>query len=251
MAPQMKYTTPSERVVAVYLPPGYAESSQRYPVLYMHDGQNLFDNATSYAGEWGVDEALDRLAADEGLKVIVVGIDNGELARTRELVPWRIDAEDPMEGTDAVAYLGFITDTVKPWVDARYRTLPEREHTGIMGSSFGGIASHNALLTRPDVFSRYGVYSPSYWVSEEIFSMTQAAELAPDLRLFLQMGENEGDMVVAFERMATLFRERGLGPDRLQVRLSPNGEHHESTWRLELPDTVRFLFGPEGDPATR
>ena len=240
-----------ERTIRIYLPPAYAASTRRYPVLYMHDGQNLFDNATSYAGEWGVDETLDRLAAEEGLEVIVVGIDNGELARTRELVPWKIDDEDPLEGTDAIAYLEFITDTVKPWVDARYRTLPEREHTGIMGSSFGGIASHNALLSRPDVFSRYGVYSPSYWVSEEIFALTEAAELAPDVKVFLQMGENEGEMVPDFERMAALLRERGLGPGQLQVRLSPEGEHHETTWRMVFPDTVRFLFGTEGDRAAR
>lgn len=237
-----------ERTIRIYLPPDYATSSARYPVLYMHDGQNLFDDATSYAGEWGVDEALDQLAGEEGLELIVVGIDNGAELRTQELVPWALPDADEPQPVDAPAYLAFITDTVKPWVDEAYRTRPEREHTGIMGSSFGGIASHYALLQRPDVFSRFGVFSPSYWVSEEVFIATGTAALAPDLRLYLQMGENEGDMVPGFERMAALLHERGLGPDQLVVRLSPDGEHHESTWRQDFPDAVRFLFGSQATP---
>lgn len=231
------------RTLRVYLPPGYAASDRRYPVLYMHDGQNLFDDATSYAGEWGVDEALDRLAETEGLELIVVGIDNGQALRARELVPWTDTGLEGLDTTDAEAYLAFITDTVKPWVDARYRTLPGREHTGIMGSSLGGIASQYAVQARPDVFARAGVFSPSYWVSEQAFVSARAADLPPDVRLALQVGAEEGeDMVPDFERMAALLREEGLGPDQLQVRLTPEGRHHESTWRAEFPAAVRFLF---------
>ena len=119
-----------ERTIRLYLPPGYDASTKRYPVLYMHDGQNLFDDATSYVGEWGVDEALDALAAD-GLELIVVGIDHGGEKRFNELSP----VSHPRFGAgENRQYTDFVVNVLKPHIDATYRTRPEREHTGIMGS---------------------------------------------------------------------------------------------------------------------
>ena len=142
------------RTLRVYLPPGYARASRRYPVIYMHDGQNLFDDATAYAGEWGVDETLDALAATRGFEAIVVGIDNGGEQRMAELSPWPSKDVPKAEGE---AYLGFITTIVKPFIDTVYRTEPGRRHTAIIGSSMGGLLSHYAINRRPDVFALAGV----------------------------------------------------------------------------------------------
>jgi metallo-beta-lactamase class B len=129
--PQLERT----RRIWLYLPPGYAASTRRYPVLYMHDGQNLFDAATSFAGEWGVDETLDSLHALGDPGVIVVGIDNGRMKRMDEYTPWHNTRYGGGEGD---AYVDFLTQTLKPYVDAHYRTLAERVHTGVAGSSMGG-----------------------------------------------------------------------------------------------------------------
>src|ERR1700739_1006424 len=124
-----------ERTVRIYLPPGYERSTRRYPALYMHDGQNLFDEATAYIGrEWGVDETLNALAKSRGLKVIVVGIDKGGVERCRGLKPGGNPEFGKGEGEQ---YMAFVVDVLKPWVDQHYRTEPDRRHTAIMGSSMG------------------------------------------------------------------------------------------------------------------
>src|SRR3712207_4115220 len=119
------------RRVWIYLPPDYATSSKRYPVLYMHDGQNVFDAATSYAGEWGVDEALDSLHAAGDHGAIVVAVDNGHQQRMNEYSPWKHPQAGGGEGD---GYVDFLALTLKPYVDARYRTRPDAASTGIMGS---------------------------------------------------------------------------------------------------------------------
>ena len=123
------------RKLRVYLPPDYATSERRYPVLYMHDAQNLFDDATSYAGEWGVDETLNELFDKQGFALIVVGVDNGGEKRMNELSPWPNQDFGAAEGRQ---YMDFLVDDVKAYVDEHYRTLPDQEHTAIMGSSMGG-----------------------------------------------------------------------------------------------------------------
>jgi predicted alpha/beta superfamily hydrolase len=120
------------RTVRIYLPPGYEQGGERYPVLYMHDGQKLFDEATAYAGEWGVDETLNALASSRGLKVIVVGVDNGGAERINELTAW----DGPEVGrAQGEQYMAFIVEVLKPWIDCHYRTRPDPRHTAIMGSS--------------------------------------------------------------------------------------------------------------------
>jgi predicted alpha/beta superfamily hydrolase len=157
-----------KRQLRLYLPPGYATSNKRYPVLYMHDGQNLFDTTTAYAGEWKVDETLDALAKEGKLELIVVGIDNGAEKRMTELNAW----DNPQFGAgENRAYTDFIVKTVKPMIDRQYRTLPDRANTAIMGSSMGGLASHYALAQYPQVFSKAGVFSPAYWTAEPAFAL--------------------------------------------------------------------------------
>ena len=140
----------------LYLPPGYDTSDRRYPVLYMHDGQNLFDVATSFAGEWEVDESLDALVREGRLPgLIVVGIDNAGDARLDEYSPWR--DRQLGKGGRGDAYAAFLIRTLKPHVDRTWRTLPDAAHTGIAGSSMGGLISLYAGLRHPEVFGRIGV----------------------------------------------------------------------------------------------
>lgn len=174
------------RVVRLYLPPSYAGAPQRrYPVIYMHDGQNLFDHATAYAGEWEVDETLNALAKSHGFEAIVVGIDNGGERRMNELLPWPHPRFPVAEGD---AYLDFIVKTVKPLIDRDYRSQPEREHTAVIGSSMGGLISHYAIQRHPEVFSKAGVSSPSYWIAPRMLENARIQALPADTRLYLYAG---------------------------------------------------------------
>lgn len=230
------------RTLRIHLPPDYASSpGRRYPVLYLHDGQNLFDAATAYAGEWGVDEAMDALARD-GLPAIVVGIDHGNARRFGELNPWRSSVRlPPPEGR---AYVADLVSRIKPFVDANFRTRPGRADTVVMGSSMGGLISHFALLEHPEVFGAAGVFSPSFWVSPQPFEATRAAVLPPDARVYLYMGGAEGgQMVQDMQAMAVLLQARV----RLQVRVVPEAGHNEAAWRAEFPRAIRWLLAePEG-----
>jgi len=235
-----------ERLVRLYLPPSYATApSRRYPVIYMHDGQNLFDAATAYAGEWGVDETLNELARSEGFEAIVVGIDNGGERRMNELSPY---AHPRIGAAEGAQYLSFVVDVLKPLIDRRYRSLPGREHTAIMGSSMGGLISHYAIQRYPDVFSKAGVFSPSYWVAPALFEDVATRALAPDARLVLYVGGREGDMVADARRMhETLLR---LNPSQaLTLHVAPEAEHNEAAWRAEFGRALRWLFRPAGAAA--
>ncbi len=230
-----------ERTVRLYLPPGYANSTKRYPVLYMHDGQNLFDAATAYAGEWGVDETLDALAKAQGLELIVVGIDNGGEKRMTELNPWDHERFGKGEGAQ---YMDFIVKVVKPQIDAKYRTLPGREATGIMGSSMGGLISQYAVLQYPHVFSKAGIFSPAYWPGMAVFDMTAKQRPAPDARLALYMGGMEGGAVADYERMLAQLKAQGHPAANTWSKLTPQAEHNEAAWRAEFGAAVQWLFAP-------
>ena len=230
-----------ERTVRLYLPPGYAASTKRYPVLYMHDGQNLFDASTAYAGEWGVDETLDTLAKTQGLEIIVVGIDNGGDKRMTELNPWDFGSFGKGEGAQ---YMDFIVKVVKPQIDATYRTLPGREATGIMGSSMGGLISQYAILQYPQVFSKAGIFSPAYWPGMAVFDMTAKQRPAADARLALYMGGKEGDAVAHYEQMLAQLKAQGHPAGNTWSKLTPKAEHNEAAWRSEFGAAVQWMFAP-------
>ena len=229
-----------KRQVRLYLPPGYATSTKRYPVLYMHDGQNLFDEATAYAGEWKVDETLDALAKEGKLELIVVGIDNGGEKRMTELNAWRNERFGMPEGRE---YTDFVVKTLKPLVDARYRTLPGREHTAIMGSSMGGLASHYAIAQYPQVFAKAGVFSPAYWTAVPSFEFMARNPLPQDARLYLLMGGKEGEtMVPDVERMAQVVRTSGHPAANTVLKIVPEAEHNEAFWSGELREALLWMF---------
>ena len=229
-----------KRQLRLYLPPGYATSNKRYPVLYMHDGQNLFDNATAYAGEWKVDETLDALAREGRLEMIVVGIDNGQDKRMTELNAWDNERIGKGEGR---AYTDFIVKTVKPMIDRQYRTLPGREHTAIMGSSMGGLASHYAMVQYPQIFSKAGVFSPAYWTAQPSFDFVAAKPVPKDARVFLLMGEKEGPQMNAdVKRMAEVVKKTGHPAANTVLKIVPGAEHNEAFWAGELREALLWMF---------
>lgn len=229
------------RTLRVYLPPDYAEGDRRYPVLYMFDGQNLFDDATSYVGEWGVDESMDALAREDGFAAIVVGIDHGNELRINELIPYWQVRFLPNAGD---AFIADLVHTVKPFVDANYRTQPDRAHTAILGSSLGGLSADYAIHRHPDVFSRAGVFSPSYWVSDEAFDNARRTPLPGDSRVYLYMGGKEGEeSVPQAARMSAILHAQPGGRDMVALSIVPEAEHNEVAWRAEFPRAVRWLFG--------
>ena len=232
------------RRVWLYLPPGYATSQDRYPVLYMHDGQNVFDASTSFAGEWGVDETLDSLHARGDSGVIVVAVDNGQQKRMDEYSPWR---NAKYGGGEGDAYVDFLAHTLKPYIDAHYRTQSDRLHTGVAGSSLGGLISLYAALKYPDVFGRVGVFSPAFWFAPQIYALARHAHPRPGTRIYLVAGGKEGDTPEVYSndllRMADTLAAAGfaLGGD-VRATIRPDGTHAEWFWRREFPQAYRWLF---------
>jgi predicted alpha/beta superfamily hydrolase len=226
-----------DRELYAYLPPGYGTGERRYPVLYMHDGRNLFDEATSHAGEWRVDETMQALA-QEGIEAIVVGIPHGP-ERATEYVPSKNGPE----------YIAFLVDEVKPLVDETLRTSPEREATGLAGSSLGGIISLYAFLVCNDVFSYAGVMSPAFWWDESLYDVA-AATPRREGRIWMDVGGDEHPenperskwYVDGFERMSSILREQGYADSQLRTVLEPSAPHHETAWARRLPDMLRFLL---------
>ncbi len=241
------------RRVWIYLPPGYRGSQRRYPVLYMHDGQNLFDAATSYAGEWGVDETLDALRARGDGGTIVVGVDNGGTRRFDEYSPWR---NARFGGGEGDAYTDFLVHTLKPYVDAHYRTIPDRLHTGVAGSSMGALISLYAGLEYPEVFGRIGVFSPAFWVAPELYAFARHSAPLPGTRIYMVTGGREGttpqQVVRDHQAMADTLAAAGFAPGRdLVAVVRPDGTHSEGFWRREFPAAYRWLFGPAAAPRAR
>lgn len=223
----------NHRDVLVYLPPTYPARDRTYPVIYMHDGQNLFDTGTSFGGqEWGVDETLQALSG-EGLEAIVVGLPHGEAARIAEYNP--IAAR----GGRGEAYLAFIIETVKPMIDASLRTQPERESTVLAGSSMGGLISFYGYLRHPEVFGAAIAMSPAFWYAGRALYQFVAERPVVPGRLYLDRGTTERG---GARRMAELLSAQGYDAAQLRYVEEEGGEHTETAWARRLPDALRFVL---------
>ena len=244
----------NDRDIIVYLPPSYATSSKHYPVLYMHDGQNLFDHATSFAGEWLVDETLQNLAYNEGLEAIVVGIPNKG--------PQRLDEYSPFEdhsygGGLGNQYVSFIVNNLKPMIDNEFRTLPQRRKTGIMGSSMGGLISLYAFFFREDIFGFIGAMSPSLWFAKgAIYHYIENASYLPG-KVYLDAGTRElggskhsvarrgesRSYYAGVRRMRRMLVKKGYRPIRDILYVEEKwAEHSEAAWARRLPEALRFFL---------
>jgi predicted alpha/beta superfamily hydrolase len=230
----------NRRDLTVWLPPAYSRAERRYPVIYMHDGQNLFDPRTSYAEPWRVDTAMEH-AGKRSLEAIVVGIPNMGADRLAEYSPY-VDAK--VGGGKGDLYLDWIIGTVKPLVDAGFRTRPDRAHTGMVGSSMGGLITLYAYLRNPTVFGFVGVLSPSLWFAgRSIFPEMESAAHVPG-RIYLDIGAREGKVALDdARRLRDALVEKGymLGSELRWVE-DPKGRHNEVDWGRRLGEALPFLL---------
>jgi pullulanase len=232
------------RRVWVYLPPGYDATSARYPVLYMHDGQNLFDVRTSFAGEWQVDEACETSIGNGSLRpIIVVGIENGP-NRITEYTPW---SDPSYGGGGADAYLQAIRDQLIPEVDRRYRTLAGPNFRWMAGSSLGGLVSLYAGLAYSDTWTRVAALSPSlWWNNRQMITWASTRSRGGLQRVYQDMGTAEGSAqyITDLRDMRTVFVSMGFGVnlDLLHVE-APGATHSETYWAQRTPGMLQFLAG--------
>lgn len=237
------------RKIWIYVPPDYADSNKSYPVMYMHDGQNLFDSATSYAGEWEVDETLNKLYKEKGFGLIVIGIDNGGEKRMDEYSPWK---HPKYGGGEGDAYIKFIAETLKPFIDKNYRTRSDKENTAIMGSSMGGLISFYATLQYPKVFGKSGVYSPSFWFSDQSFEFAKNHGKLKNIKMYLLAGGKEGANNIVFNeisktvmdmnKMVVILKENGFLSDNIITKVVSEGKHNEKLWRDNFEEAILWLF---------
>lgn len=243
--------TQAVREVHVYLPPGYDASKDRYPVLYMMDGQNLFDADTAFAGvEWGLDETLEEAVAAKRLPpIIVVGVYNSP-DRMNEYTPMRDVQRKAGGGADKM--LDFLTGTIKPFIDRTYRTQPDRDHTGIGGSSLGGVFALYAVYKRPEVFSRAAVVSPAcQWADEGVRKLVQGAKPPENVRIWMDIGTQEGGNEAersqwrsACHNLAEALRSQGMSSEaNFHFEEVPGAAHNETAWGARSERVLAYLFG--------
>lgn len=230
-----------KRRVWIYLPNDYAiQSQKRYPVIYMHDGQNVFDLITSYAGEWGVDETLSAKQNKGDKGCIVVAIDHGGSTRIDEYSAFN---NPRYGGGQGKAYCDFIVQTLKPYIDSLYRTKPEREFTAIAGSSLGGLISFYAAITYPEIFSKAGIFSPSFWFSDSLYSYVEGLSKKSATKFYFMSGTTESnDMVQDIQRMIFLLKSKGYSDPEMTFVTHEDGKHSEWFWNREFGASYDWLF---------
>ncbi|WP_394840550.1 alpha/beta hydrolase [Pendulispora brunnea] len=234
----------NDRRIWIYYPPSYSENpGERYPVVYMHDGQNLFYDEEAFGGvSWNVGGAMDQGTRNGTIhEAIVVGIDN-TANRIGEYTP----VPDPdYGGGDAARYVGFVADELKRALDAQLRTLPDAAHTAIVGSSLGGLVSLYAGMERPGVFGNAGALSPStWWAGEWLIGRSQTAQPPLPARVYIDSGNagNSNDDVTRTARLAAIWKAKpGISVNYL---VQDGATHSEVYWRQRIPGALAFLLGP-------
>lgn len=229
-----------KRRIAVLLPHDYYETSKNYPVLYLHDGQNLFDDYAPY-GNWGVDKTLTQLSKIGKGDVIIVAIDHGGTLRIQEYLPYPTSKYTEVEGQ---LYLKFMMETLKPMIDKKYRVKSEREFTGIGGSSLGGLISLYAGFIYKHYFGKLMIFSPSLWISQEIYTLAKNYIPFGETDVYLYAGGMEsanhyGNVL----RMESILQEKRRFDDfDINFAHNPNGEHREIYWGQQFPIALNWLF---------
>lgn len=242
------------RFLRVWLPPGYDDAEnrdRRYPVLYLNDGQNLFEPATSFTGvEWQVDETADRLIREGAIApMVVVGIDNAGKARLREYVPYR-SLQPMMMRVQGNRYPDFLLKEVAPFIARNYRVATGPENTGLGGSSLGALIAIYTAIVRPGIFGKLLIESPSLWAANrQIIRESRSTKQWPE-RIYLGTGtaetgnaEKDRSTVDDVREFDAILRRNGLDDHRLRLVIEDGGTHHESAWARRFPQALRFLFG--------
>lgn len=247
----------NERKVRVLLPEGYGDAAnkdRRYPVLYLLDGQNVFDACLSEVShhEWGADEAVRQLVADKKIPpLIVVGVDHAGKDRAREYLPYKDFVGNPdMDEPAGKQFPDFMTKEVMPLVDGQYRTLSGPHNTGIGGSSYGGVASLYALLAKPNTFGYGLIESPVLWVGMGQLVRDTNPLAAMPRKVFVAFGGKEASDPAISQKMIGFVRQvesnfhiAGYDETNFRVVIEPDAEHTEAAWEKRLPGALTFLFG--------
>lgn len=253
-SPQLSNT----RKIRIYLPPSYEVSEpRRYPVLYMHDGQNIFSGSINIFGaSWDVDTTAERLMSEGKIEeIIIVGIDNNS-DRANEychVAPKKIYAgrlgytdSNVQKDPKGYKYESFLIDTVKPFVDTNYKTLRDRDNTALMGSSLGGLVTYFIGLRRPDIFSKLGVVSPAFhWLNYD--SLLELPK--QPLKMWMDAGDGEAHYIENSRKVVKNLMSQGMRPVKdIAYYHVPNAIHNEKYWNMRIHMPLLYLFGKIGHP---
>lgn len=227
------------RRISALLPFDYYKNEVHYPVLYLHDGQNLFDDHSPF-GNWAIDRSLGRLAKMGKGNLVVIAIDHGGEDRITEYLPFNSQRYGKGQGKK---YIEFLQETLKPYVEKKYRVLSDAAHTGIGGSSMGGLISLYAGLCYPEIFSKMMVFSPSLWLSPKIYQIARQFVPTKATALYLYAGGKESQVhlpnVMRFGSDLLAHKDTGF---RFKFSHNPDGVHHETNWREEFPEALQWLY---------
>jgi predicted alpha/beta superfamily hydrolase len=223
------------RGIWIYLPADYFKVRTNYPVLYMHDGQNLFDDSTSFSGEWGIDDYLD---TTRNRKCIIVGINHGGDKRLNEYNPYNHQRFGKGEGD---LYVDFVAKTLKPFIDKNYRTKKDRESTWIAGSSMGGLISLYAALKYPKTFGGAGIFSPAFWVAPAILNDIRKKGHEVKSAIYFYAGKHESDEMVT-DMLKAFGEMRKVSKSKMVTVIRDEGKHNEATWKKEFPLFYSWLI---------
>lgn len=245
----------NQRLLRVWLPPGYddAENSENfYPVLYLNDGQNLFEASSAFAGvEWQVDETADRLIREGMISpMIVVGMDHTGNDRLPEYMPHR-SMHPVMLRVQGRRYPDFLIKEVMPFIENHYRVATSPENTGLGGSSLGALIALYTAMARPGVFGKLLLESPSLWASNrQLIKESRSVKIWPE-RIYLAVGtaeagsqERDRTVVDDVRELAAILRRAVLSEKRLRLVIKDGAGHSERAWAERFPEALRFLFAP-------
>jgi predicted alpha/beta superfamily hydrolase len=236
--PQLNKT----RRVWIYLPSDYNSNlNKRYPVLYLHDGQNCFDKTTAFSGEWGIDETLSNKEKNGDKGCIAVAIDNGGSSRLDEYSPYN---NPQYGGGQGDAYVDFLALTLKPYIDSAYRTFTNKANTAMAGSSMGGLITTYAMFKYPNLYGKAGIFSPAYWFSNQLFTYVLSKSKSNNQKFYFVCGRTEGGSMAKWQdSMNIILQQKGYNEGfELRNVIKPNGAHNEAFWRAEFGDCYDWLF---------
>ena len=228
--------TKNERDIIVWLPPSYNSGIKKYPVLYMHDGQNLFNPSTSFSGyDWKVDETITQLISRKIIhETIVVGIYN-----TKDRLK-----EYNLFNRRGIKYAQFLINELKPYIDENYRTLKKQDNTAVMGSSMGGLCSFQLLMNFPGVFGKAACMSNSFWIDDrEIFKFIEEHKIPEFSKLYIDCGLKESELIDDNLKMCSIISSFSGDTGKFYCYFSEEGKHNEYDWAQRLHIPLKFLFG--------
>jgi metallo-beta-lactamase class B len=230
------------RRVWIYLPNDYETNlTKRYPVLYMHDGQNCFDKTTAFSNEWGIDETLSSKQNNGDNGCIVVAVDNGGASRLDEYSPYN---NPKYGGGQGDAYVDFLALTLKPFIDSAYRTFSDKKNTAMAGSSMGGLITTYAMFKYPDLYGKAGIFSPAYWFSNQLYTYVLHKSKSNNQKFYFICGQTEGSKMAMWQdSMCIVLQQKGYIKDKdFKNIIKQNGTHTEVFWSAEFGACYDWLF---------